>query len=248
MCSNTWLWDMRGNAYSQEGEDGVIAAALDMLPERSRLVVEFGAHDGLTNSNTRRLILDDDCRALLIESDPARYAALESLYHSNEYADTPGVVTCNYTVGTDAATGLDAIMAGMYPGEQPDLVVIDIDGLDYQAWEAMETTRPALVMVEFNPTMCDALDLVQPTDPLSPRIGSSLAALVRLGKEKGYELICCLPWNALFVRDDLFPLYEIADNSIAALRTYHGMVAYRFFSYDGQELRYGAKRSPWYKG
>ena len=59
MRSNTWLWDMRGNAYSQEGEDGVIAAALDVLPARSRLVVEFGAHDGLTNSNSRRLILDD---------------------------------------------------------------------------------------------------------------------------------------------------------------------------------------------
>jgi hypothetical protein len=235
MRSNTWLWDMRGNAYSQEGEDGVIAAALDVLPVRSRLVVEFGAHDGLTNSNSRRLIMEDGCRALLIEADPARYAALVALYDRNEYSRTRGVVTCNYTVGTDAATGLDAIMSGMYPGEQPDIVVIDIDGLDYQTWEAMEITRPSLVMVEFNPTMCDALDLVQPTDPLSPRIGSSLAALVRLGKEKGYEekgyeLICCLPWNALFVRDDLFPLYGIADNSISALRTYHGMVAYRFFS------------------
>ena len=248
MRSNTWLWDRRENIYSQEGEDGVIAAALAMLPHRSRLVVEFGAHDGLTNSNSRRLIMDDDYRALLIEADPARYAALSALYHRNEYANTRGVVTCNYTVGTDAATGLDAIMAGMYPGEQPDLVVIDIDGLDYQAWEAMQTTRPALVMVEYNQTMCDALDLAQPTDPLSPRIGSSLAAMVRLGKEKGYELISCLPWNALFCHADMFPLYEIADNSIAALRIYRGMVAYRFYSYDGQELRYGAKRSPWTQG
>jgi hypothetical protein len=247
MRSNTWLWDMRGNAYSQEGEDGVIAAALDVLPVRSRLVVEFGAHDGLTNSNSRRLIMEDGCRALLIEADPARYSALAALYDRNEYSRTRGVKTCNYTVGTDAATGLDAIMAGMYPGEQPDLVVIDIDGLDYQVWEAMETTRPALVMVEFNQTMCDSLDLVQPTDPLSPRIGSSLAAMVRLGKAKGYELIACLPWNALFCQADLFPLYEIADNSIAAMRTYRGMVAYRFWSYDGQELRYGAKRSPWYQ-
>jgi hypothetical protein len=96
--------------------------------------------------------------------------------------------------------------------------------------------------------MCDALDLVQPTEPMAPRIGSSLAALVRLGREKGYELICALPWNALFCRADLFPLYEIEDNSIASLRTYRGMVAYRFFSYDGQELRYGAKRSPWTRG
>ena len=111
--SNTWLWERRENVYSQEGEDGVIAAALALLPVRSRLVVEFGAHDGLTNSNSRRLIMDDDCRALLIEADPARYAALAALYDRNEYARTHGVVTCNYMVGTDAATGLDAIMAGM---------------------------------------------------------------------------------------------------------------------------------------
>ena len=248
MRSNTWLWDMRGNTYSQEGEDGVIAAALDVLPERSRLVVEFGAHDGLTNSNSRRLIMDDDCRALLIEADPARYAALAALYDCNECgsSNTTGVVTCNYMVGTDAATGLDAIMSGMYPGEQPDIVVIDIDGEDYQAWAAMQMIRPQLVMVEFNPTMSDGLLWVQPPEDACPfRTGSSLDSLVDLGQAKGYELISVLPWNALFCRAELLSLFDISDNRPATLRTYRDMIAHRFYTYDGAELASGARRNPW---
>jgi hypothetical protein len=129
---------------------------------------------------------------------------------------------------------------------QPDIVVIDIDGEDYQAWAAMKMIRPQLLMVEFNPTMADGLKWIQPPEDACPfRTGSSLDSLVELGLEKGYELISVLPWNALFCRSELFPRFEIADNRPATVRTYRDMIAHRFYTYDGAELAAGARRNPW---
>ncbi len=53
--------------YSQHGEDGVIQALLEMLPPCHRFVVEFGAHDGESMSNSRHLIVDHDWHAVLLE-------------------------------------------------------------------------------------------------------------------------------------------------------------------------------------
>jgi hypothetical protein len=242
MRNPAWLYkDHAADVYSQAGEDGVIEAALAQLPHIHCLVVEFGAHDGATNSNSRQLILDYDFDAVLIEADPARYAKL-----AETYAGTPGVKTINAMVGTDAETGLDRVLSRAGLIIHPDLVVIDIDGEDYQAWSAMQIVRPQLVMVEFNPTMACGMKWVQPPEDACPfRTGSSLDSLVALGREKGYELISVLPWNALFCRSELFPRFEIADNRSATLRTYRDMIGYRFYTYDGAELAAGARRNPW---
>ena len=61
------------------------------------------------------------------------------------------------------------------------------------------------------------VSFVQPADPKISQ-GSSLLALVELGKEKGYELVCVEGVNAFFVKSQYFPLFEIADNSVAVLR------------------------------
>lgn len=50
---DTWLLEHKKNVHSQSGEDGVIGAILDLLPERDRWCVEFGAWDGKLLSNTR---------------------------------------------------------------------------------------------------------------------------------------------------------------------------------------------------
>lgn len=242
MRKPTWLYeDHAADVYSQAGEDGVIEAAIAQLSSINRLVVEFGAHDGITNSNSRQLILDYDFDAVLIEADLDRYAKL-----AETYAGTSGVLTINAMVGTDDETGLDDVLSRAGVIIQPDLVVIDIDGEDYHAWAVTNLVRPQLVMVEFNPTMACGMKWIQPPEDACPfRTGSSLDSLVDLGREKGYELISVLPWNALFCRSDLFPMFEIADNRPATLRTYRDMIAHRFFTYDGAELAAGARRNPW---
>jgi hypothetical protein len=47
-----WLSRHASNVTSQCGEDGIIAKALSLIPERTFWCVEFGAWDGKLYSNT----------------------------------------------------------------------------------------------------------------------------------------------------------------------------------------------------
>jgi hypothetical protein len=68
---------------TQAREHGVVATAtaiefiLNRLPARNRWCVEFGAWDGLVGSTSRRLILDCDYAAVLIEGNHERFAELQ---------------------------------------------------------------------------------------------------------------------------------------------------------------------------
>ena len=57
--------------------------------------------------------------------------------------------------------------------------------------------KPKLVVIEYNPTMANGLVFTQPAEPECNQ-GSSPAALVRLGKELGYELIAATRLNLVF--------------------------------------------------
>src|SRR5262249_48200977 len=78
--------------------------------------------------------------------------------------------------------------------------------------------------------------------------GASLASLVKLGKEKGYELICVLHINAFFVDSSYYPCFEIEDNSVATLRTDLSVVTYLFSGYDGTIFLAGHRKLPWHGG
>jgi len=110
------------NVTSQCGEDGVIRHALEVIGKRSGWCVEVGAADGKLASNTLRLIEQDGYRAVLIESDHARFASLQA-----RYRDNPRVITIRATVGLSGADGLDAILQGTPAPPDLDLLCIDID-------------------------------------------------------------------------------------------------------------------------
>ena len=48
--------------------------------------------------------------------------------------------------------------------------------------------------------------------------GASLLSLVELGKEKSYELVAVLPFNAFSVDSKYYPLFEINNNAPEKLR------------------------------
>jgi hypothetical protein len=134
------------NVTSQCGEDGVIRRALEIVGDRNRWCVEFGAGDGTRMSNTFALIDRDDYSAVLIESDPARFDALE-----RTYTGRPDVTALHRLVGFEGPDRLDRILAPTSVPVDFDVLSIDIDGNDYHVWEALEHYRPKLVVIEFNP-------------------------------------------------------------------------------------------------
>ncbi|HEV57901.1 MAG TPA: hypothetical protein ENN87_10485 [Phycisphaerales bacterium] len=236
-----WLLDFASNTFSQTGEDGIIQKALDVLPERNRWCVEFGAWDGQYLSNVRRLVEQEDYSAVMIEADPAKFEDL----HRN-YGAHPKVRLLNRFVGFTEADSLDTLLRPLDVPTDLDFLSIDIDGNDFHVWQAIRDYRPKLVCIEFNPTIPTEVDYVQPADPHVCQ-GSSLTAMCRLAQEKGYELISVIPFNAFFVDARFFPLYEIADNRPETLRTDLSHVTWFFSGYDGSVHLAGSQLLPWHR-
>ena len=75
--------------------------------------------------------------------------------------------------------------------------------------------------------------------------GSSLAAFVRLGREKGYELIATSDFKAFFVDGACFEAFGIEDNSIDAIHTNRAFQTRVFQLYDGTLCWDGCTRLLW---
>jgi hypothetical protein len=218
----------------------VIEAILECLSERDRWCVEFGAWDGQHFSNTRNLIDAHGYSAVLIEGDRVRASALRAALGARA-----GIVTIERYVGFAGADRLDAILAGTPAPRDFDLLSIDIDGNDYAVWEAVVDYRPKVVCIEFNPTIPLPVGYVQPADPTVSR-GSSLAAMVDLGRRKRYELVAVTESNALFVRAELLPRLDLESNDPARLWVNQRFVTHLFSGYDGTLFLEGFAGLPWH--
>jgi hypothetical protein len=229
------LNEFSSDVYSQFGEDGIIAEVLDrieMVQPLTRWCVEFGAHDGVFMSNTCNLARSRRFRAVMIESDPRRAREL-AVSHPQ-----PEVIKITATVGFDGDNRLDRILASTPIPKEFDLLSIDIDGCDYWILDSIEDYRPSVIVVEFNPTIPNAVEFVQPRD-ISVQQGSSASALLRLAESKGYELVAVTEVNLIVVRSDLRDavMGPGADKvALEALRDDSSVITYAFAGFDGTLL------------
>ncbi|MCI0465843.1 MAG: hypothetical protein L0Y57_02380 [Beijerinckiaceae bacterium] len=235
-----WLLQHKRDIYSQTGEDGIIETILSTAGERDGWCVELGAWDGQHLSNTRNLIESSSYKAVLIEGGKERWEALKAFYSGNN-----NVIPVNAFAGFGETNGLDAILGQTDIPLGFDFLSIDIDGNDFHVWNAMCAYKPKVICIEFNPTIPTDCDFVQPADP-NVNQGASLSSIVLLGKAKGYELASVLQFNAFFVRNDLFPLLEIEDNSAQTLRKDLSYLTYLFQGFDGHLFLHGNRRLIWH--
>ena len=198
-------------AHAHADEAGIIDRILEILGIEKGWCVELGAADGTWFSNTRLLLAEKGWSGVQIEADERRFKKLGALY-----ADRDDVICIKSLVSTEGRDSLDEIFARTDLPRDFDFFSLDIDGNDYHIWDSLKTYRPKLMAVEFNGTIPNEVIFVQPCDA-SVSQGASLAALIRLGKEKGYELVATTFLNAFFVRKEDFSLFNIDDNSIDAM-------------------------------
>lgn len=237
---SAWLIEHAKDVYTQAGEDGIIAKILDTLPDTDQWCVEFGAWDGIHLCNTRNLILNRSYNAVMIEGSAAKASEL-----TENYKDYPGVIPMNAFVGYAKNNNLDTLLAKTDIPKNFDFLSIDVDGNDYHIWNAMGEYQPKIVCIEYNPTMPNEVHFVQKAGPTIMH-GASPKAIVELGREKGYALVCVTDFNLIFVKDEFFDLFEIQDNSLSTLRKSDEFVTYLFSGYDGRVFLEGSKRMPWH--
>ena len=187
--------------FSQNGEDGVIAAIFDAIGTGAGGFVEFGIQDG-TEGNSVFLAQVLGWSGVFLEADDAGFAALERRFAAN-----PRVRAVHAAVEPDTVESLFA-QAGV--PEEPDLVSIDVDGNDVWIWRALTAYRPRLVIVEYNGAIDPRERRAMPYTPGfrwdgTSDYGASLGALEDLAGEKGYRLVHTelAGVNAFFVREDL---------------------------------------------
>lgn len=182
------------NFYSQFGEDSVVGAIFARIEETNRCVVECGAGDGLFFSNSRRLI-QQGWYGVLAEGDDAEFKRLLKLYPSPK--EGAGIV--NMRLEPDPEKGFDKIVGTFLKDTpDPDLLICDIDGGDYWLINQMLTTKPRVLMVEFDPN-ADPDFIPEPNG--SGQAG--LNAIIKLGYGKLYAAVCKTWCNVIFVRQDL---------------------------------------------
>lgn len=176
--------------WSQYGEEGVIERLLADLGTTNRYLVDIGAGDGRTLSNTKAL-LDAGWRG-------ARF----------DLADAGDVCGQQIT----AENVCDALARGNAPAE-PDLLSLDIDGVDWYVLRALLRGgyRPRAMCVEVNPCLPAEPAVTVAYDPAfrfadCDYFGGSLAAYRRLAEAYDYALVYVhASINAFFVPRDLLP-------------------------------------------
>jgi hypothetical protein len=186
--------------FSQQGEDGLLAEVLRRVGAPSRFAVEVGAADGAENCT--RALVEDGWSAVWVEGDPGRAAAARVVAGGRPVEVVEAFVDAGNVVALLDATGAP---------DEPDLLVIDVDGNDWWIWRTLaRRLRARVVLIEYNPVVGRRAWWVLPHDPShrwdeTARHGAGLGALEALGRTLGYRLVGCDSngVNACFVRADL---------------------------------------------
>ncbi len=237
---NNWLKECSNNIFSQFGEDGIIEKIFSMLPDSNRWCVEFGAWDGKHLSNTHLLLSQKGWSGVLFEASRERFGDLLRTYDGNEK-----IICINKMVAFEGKNTLDRLLAITPVPEDFDLLSIDVDGNDYHIWRSLEKYRPRVVIIEFNNTIPNSVEFIQPADP-SVNQGSSLLAMCNLGKEKGYELIAVTDSNAFFADAKYFEFFQIGENSPEAMNGDQKYLTHIFQLYDGTLVAEGNLKLLWH--
>jgi hypothetical protein len=186
--------------YSQNGEDGILAWLFERVGATNRTLVEFGIEDG-SECNAANLLLTFGWRGALLDADAAGVERARAFFGGR--AD---VAVVHRAVEPD---NVDDVLSALVPAEI-DLLSLDIDGNDYWVWQALSAVQARVVAIEYNASFGPERSVTVPYargfDRYQAHLsgfyhGASLAALAKLGAQKGYLLAGCdsRGANAFFV-------------------------------------------------
>ncbi len=190
-------------AYSQADEDGIIQAIFWRIGTTNHNFIEIGVGNGLEN-NTLNLLLQgwqggwiegSTKSAQFIEKKFGKIIKQGKLKFKCAFVDRDNI---------------NKLIEDFSLPQKIDLLGIDIDGNDYHLFQAINSTKPRVVVIEYNAKFAPPTEWIMEYNPKhnwdgTDYLGVSLKSLERLFDEKGYSLVGCniTGVNAFFVRNDL---------------------------------------------
>jgi hypothetical protein len=203
--------------FSQWGEDGIIQFLLAHVPVPNTVFVEFGV-ESYAEANTRFLLLHDYWSGLIIDGSEQHMQGVRE-------SDLSWRHTLHAKSAWISADNINELIRGAGISGDIGILSVDIDGVDYWVWQAIDVVQPRIVIAEYNSLFGPEAKVTPPYDPTFERAkahsshvfyGSSIAALNHLAEQKGYQLIGTNSAgnNVFFVRKDLaapFPKRTVAE-------------------------------------
>lgn len=155
--------------YSQNGEEGILIEVLKRLKIEKGECVEAGGHNGKYLSNTA-LLIDKGWTGKFIEADYDLWEQCCKNWQGNENVKS----VCSFVSEANINAFVD---------EDTDVLSLDVDGIDFQIFRAMEA-KPKVVIIEIDSSI--------PPDEerFNKEGGAGYLPMVKLAIEKGYFLLC----------------------------------------------------------
>lgn len=182
--------------YSQNGEDGVLVALLDLIGLKTRFYVEFGVETGI------------ECNSRILRE----HLGFQGLMMDGDNED----MTVNLRKEFITESNIVSLFEKYSVPHSFDVLSLDVDMFDYwilaRILGPMGGYRPRIILVETNPTLClnkaitmrdfsrvnsVPLTVIHPnmtdqkTWDLSRYAGANPAAFHQLGRVFGYEMVYC---------------------------------------------------------
>ncbi len=201
------------SAFSQSDEDGILLYIFSLIGVTNKRLIDIGC-GAIHDSNAANLLINHGWSGLLIDGDRRMIDIAREFYA--EWPDTrqapPLLVQAFVT-----AENVEQLVSDNGFAREVDLLSIDLDGIDYWVWKALDCVRPRVAIMEYQSFLGPERAITVPyradfqktdyreNDEYPNYLGASLAALRDLGNEKGYRLVGCnrYGYNAFFVRRDL---------------------------------------------
>ena len=128
--------------FSQSGEDGVIQWLIKNIQVSSERFIEFGVQN-YTEANTRFLLMHDNWSGLIMDGSKENidYARHDNVCWMHDLTPVHAFITAeniNELIRENGFSGDIGILS------------VDIDGMDYWVWRAIDCITPDIVICEYN--------------------------------------------------------------------------------------------------
>lgn len=203
--------------HSQSEEDGVLLYIFALIGTTNKVSVEMCASRGIRCSTTN-LIVNHGWHGVLFEGDRKKVEKGRRFFSRlrDVRLSRPPFIHAWIT-----AENVNELLENAGVSGAIDLFSLDIDGMDYWVWKALDSIEPRVVVCEVHTGLGPIKSLTVPYDPnftntIPGFLGASLPAMAKLASQKGYRLVGASRsgLNAFFVRngigEDVLPSISIS--------------------------------------
>ena len=202
--------DIEFRNYSQNGEDGILWYIFSVVGTTNKQCVEICAGTG-EQCNASNLIINHGWTGMLFDGVEANVSRGRQIFAS--HPDTSNYPP-QFVHAWITAENVDSLIGTHGFRGEIDLLSLDMDGVDYWLWNAIEVVSPRVVIAEVQAIWGSERSVTVPYSPdfqagffkgFGIYSGASLPAFVKLAKRKGYRLDGCQRYgfNAVFLRNDV---------------------------------------------